>query len=60
MIDKMTIENGEGLAKLSGRILNYRKKRDSASFVFSKSDQNKMGAVAIAAPLAGLREALIN
>jgi hypothetical protein len=46
--------NADGLVKLSGRISNLRKRRESASFVFTRSDQTKMGVVAIAAALAGL------
>jgi hypothetical protein len=40
--------------KLVGKIEGYSQKRDSASFVFTKGDQNKMGVIAIAAAMAGL------
>lgn len=43
-----------GLVKLSGRITNYRRQREEASFVLTTSDQTTMGIVAIAAGLAGL------
>jgi hypothetical protein len=43
-----------GVVKLSGRITNYHRQRESASFVFTKSDHTNMGVVAIAAAVAGL------
>jgi len=44
----------EGLVKLSGTIRNLKVTRASASFVFTESDQTKMGVVAFAAAIAGL------
>jgi hypothetical protein len=46
--------NTDGLVKLSGIISNLKVKRDNASFVFTQSDQTKMGVIAIAASFAGL------
>ena len=46
--------NADGLAKLSGAITNLKVTRAHASFVFTESDQTKMGVVAIAAAIAGL------
>lgn len=43
-----------GLIKLSGKISDYAVKRDRANFVFTKSDQIKLGVVAMAATLAGM------
>ncbi len=48
------IPNSDGLVKLSGTITNLKVKRDNASFVFTQSDQTKMGVIAIAASLVGL------
>jgi hypothetical protein len=45
--------NADGLVKLTGTIRNLKVTRDSASFVFTESDQTKLGVVAIAAALAG-------
>jgi hypothetical protein len=45
---------GGNIAKLSGKVTGYRCTRASASFVYSQSDQDKMGVVAIAAALAGM------
>ncbi|WP_152808254.1 putative type VI secretion system effector [Rugamonas rivuli] len=42
------------MIKLTGRISDYRVSRESASFVFTESDQTKLGVVAIAAALAGM------
>jgi hypothetical protein len=42
------------IVKLSGKMTSYRCSRAAASFVFSQSDQHKMGVVAIAAALAGM------
>jgi hypothetical protein len=44
--------NGDKIVKLSGKITRYRCMRASASFVYTQSDQNKMGVVAVAAALA--------
>lgn len=46
--------NADGLVRLSGRIGNYRGTRTRASFVFTQSDQSKLGVIAVAAGLAGL------
>jgi hypothetical protein len=46
--------NADGLVKLSGTIQNLKVTRASASFVFTESDQTKLGVIAIAAALAGL------
>ena len=42
------------VCKLSGKISNYQCVRKSASFVYSKGDQEKFGVVAVAAALAGM------
>jgi hypothetical protein len=42
------------IVKLSGKMTGYRCTRASANFVYSKSDQHKMGVVAITAALAGM------
>lgn len=42
------------LTKRSGVIRNYRTERASASFVFTKADQTRLGVLAVAAGLAGL------
>ena len=42
------------LIKLSGVIKNYHCSRGRASFVFTQTDKSRMGAIAIAAGLAGL------
>ncbi len=39
--------------KLSGQIADYRRSRESASFVFTSADQATMGLVAVAAGVAG-------
>ncbi|PKO85162.1 MAG: hypothetical protein CVU18_21555 [Betaproteobacteria bacterium HGW-Betaproteobacteria-12] len=39
---------------LKGRITNYKRKREEASFVFTDDDREGLGAIAIAASLAGL------
>lgn len=44
----------ESFVKLTGTIRNYKAHRGNASFVLTQSDQEKMGAIAIAAGLAGL------
>jgi hypothetical protein len=46
--------NADGLVKLTGTIRNLKVTRAHASFVFTESDQTKMGVVAIAAAVAGL------
>lgn len=46
--------NVDGLVKLSGTVRNLKVTRASASFVFTESDQTKMGVVAVAAAIAGL------
>ena len=46
--------NADGLVKISGRISGYKCTRAGASFVFTQSDQTKMGVIAVAAGLAGL------
>jgi fumarate reductase subunit D len=46
-------ENSDGLIKLNGIIHNLKVTRDSARFVFTESDETKLGVVAIAAVLAG-------
>ncbi len=46
--------NADGLVKLNGTVRNLKVTRASASFVFTESDQNKMGVVAFAAAIAGL------
>jgi hypothetical protein len=43
-----------GLLRFDGIITGYKLTRSSASFVFTETDQNHMGVVAIAAALAGL------
>jgi hypothetical protein len=43
-----------GMVRLNGEISDYSVKRDRASFVFTKSDQTKLGVVAIAASLVGM------
>ncbi|MFL6673816.1 MAG: putative type VI secretion system effector [Massilia sp.] len=42
------------IVRLSGILTGYRCTRTSASFVYSQSDQQKMGVVAVAASLAGM------
>ena len=44
----------KGAIKLTGRIANYRCTRGNASFVFTESDRNTMGVIAVAAAAAGL------
>jgi hypothetical protein len=46
--------NADGLVKLTGTIRDLKVTRTSASFVFTESDQTKMGVIAIAAAIAGL------
>lgn len=42
------------LVKLSGKIGGYRSTRGSASFVYSESDQKRLGTVAVGAALVGI------
>jgi hypothetical protein len=42
------------MLKLSGKITGYRCTRASASFVYSRGDQHKLGVVAVAAAFAGM------
>jgi hypothetical protein len=44
----------QGLLRFDGIIKGYKSTRSSASFVFTETDQNQMGVVAVAAALAGL------
>ena len=46
--------NADGAVKLTGTIRNLKVTRASASFVFTESDQVKMGVIAVAAAIAGL------
>lgn len=46
--------NGDGLVKIRGHIAGYHCRRDTASFVFTESDQTKMGVIAIGAAMVGL------
>ena len=46
--------NADGLVKLSGTVRNLKVTRTSASFVFTQTDQTKIGVVAVAAAIAGL------
>jgi len=46
--------NVAGLVRLKGTISNLRVSRRSASFVFTASDQSKLGILAVASALAGL------
>jgi hypothetical protein len=50
----LTHPDAHGLVKLSGTIRNLKVARDTASFVFTESDQTKMGVIAIAAALADM------
>jgi phage-related protein len=52
----MNQPNADGLVKLNGKITGYHRRRETASFVFTETDQTKMGVAAIAAALAGLNE----
>jgi hypothetical protein len=54
MTDFAPIPNTDGLTKLSGTIKNLKITRGSASFVFTSSDQTKLGILAVASALAGL------
>ncbi|WP_338440695.1 putative type VI secretion system effector [uncultured Aquabacterium sp.] len=46
--------NADGLVKLTGTVRKLKVTRASASFVFTESDQTRMGVVAFAAAIAGL------
>lgn len=46
--------NADGLVLLSGTMRNLKVTRASANFVFTESDQTKMGVVAFASAIAGL------
>ena len=52
-LNSYSTANADGLVKISGVIHNLKVSRDSASFVFAESDQNKLGIVAMAAAFAG-------
>lgn len=54
MTDFLPHPNADGLVKLRGTIRNLKVTRDTASFVFTESDQTKMGVIAIAAAIAGM------
>ena len=54
MTDFLPHPNADGLVKLSGTICNLKVTRDTASFVFTESNQAKMGVIAIAAAMAGM------
>lgn len=54
MTEFITHPGPDGLVKLSGKIVGYKKKRESASFVFTKTDQARMGVIAIAAAMMDL------
>lgn len=54
MTDFIEHPRGDGLVRISGVITGYRVERETASFVFTKSDRKTFGAIAIAASLAGL------
>ena len=54
MTNFLTQPNADGLVKLSGTVRNLKVTRTSASFVFTESDQTRMGVVAFAAAIAGL------
>lgn len=48
--------NSQGMQRLSGEISDYSSIRESASFVLTKSDQTKLGIIAVAASMAGMGE----
>lgn len=54
MTDFIAHPKNQALIKLSGTIKSLKVTRDHASFVFTESDQTKMGVVAIAAAAAGM------
>ena len=54
MTDFIAHPKNQALIKLSGTIQNLKVTRDRASFVFTPSDQTKMGVIAIAAAAAGM------
>src|SRR5580765_3716079 len=47
------LPQSQGLQKLSGRIKNYKCKREQANFFFTEQDQSTMGLVAVAAAAVG-------
>ncbi|MCB4359493.1 putative type VI secretion system effector [Quatrionicoccus australiensis] len=51
MTDFLPHPNAEGLVKLSGTIRNLKVTRNRACFVFTESDQTKMGVIAIASAM---------
>jgi len=50
----LTHPENNALEKISGRVTKLKKRRDTASFVFTESDQTTMGVVAVGAALSGL------
>lgn len=54
MTDFITHPKNQALTKLTGTIKNLKVTREHASFVFTESDQTKMGVIAIAAAAAGM------
>jgi hypothetical protein len=54
MANFLPTPNADGLVKLSGTLRNLKVTRASASFVFTDTDQTKLGVVAVAAAIAGL------
>jgi hypothetical protein len=54
MTNYVSHSNEIPLLKLSGKISSYDRKRLSASFVFTESDQTKIGVLAVASATAGL------
>ncbi len=54
MTDFVANPTTDGLVRLSGTITGYSVRRESASFVFTETDQTKFGVIAIAASLAGM------
>ena len=54
MTDFIAQPKNQALIKLSGTIKNLKVTRNRASFVFTPSDQTKMGVIAIAAAAAGM------
>jgi len=54
MTDFMPTPQTDDVVRLNGKIKNYRCTRASASFVFTKNNQDQLGIVAIAAAVAGM------
>lgn len=54
MTDFITQPKNQALIKLTGTIKNLKATREHASFVFTESDQTKMGVIAVAAAAAGM------